>query len=245
MSPAPDRASLISAGSVVETAGRCQSPQEEPPPPSYLRLRVDFTPQPPILGEPEGTPSYGGPALTPVPPELGAGGDRNRHQPVLERTAAMTVPASPITFLFTDIEGSTKLWEQHPEAMRLALARHDALMREAVTERRGRVFKTIGDAFCVAFTSAPDALAAALTVQTALSRLAAGRDAAPARPHGPPHRPGGGAGRRLFRPDPQPGRPAAGNRPRGADAAVVVGPGGSRRTPCRPASRCETSRATG
>ena len=73
------------------------------------------------------------------------------------------------TFLFTDIAGSTKLWEQHPEAMRGALARHDALIRRAVADRWGRVFKTIGDAFCCAFTSAPDALAAALTVQAALS----------------------------------------------------------------------------
>ena len=80
----------------------------------------------------------------------------------------MTLSANPVTFLFTDIEGSTKLWEQHPQHMRLALARHDALMREAVTERRGRVFKTIGDAFCVAFASAPNALVAALTVQAAL-----------------------------------------------------------------------------
>ena len=80
----------------------------------------------------------------------------------------MTPPTHPVTFLFTDIEGSTKLWEQHPQAMRVALARHDDLMRSAVAERRGRVFKTIGDAFCIAFVSAPDALDAALAVQTAL-----------------------------------------------------------------------------
>ena len=80
----------------------------------------------------------------------------------------MTPPTRPLTFLFTDIEGSTKLWELHPQAMRVALARHDGLMRSAVAERQGRVFKTIGDAFCIAFASAPDALAAALAVQTAL-----------------------------------------------------------------------------
>jgi len=73
------------------------------------------------------------------------------------------------TFLFTDIEGSTKLWERYPDAMRGALARHDVLMRRAVADHQGRVFKTIGDAFCCAFTAAPDALAAALTVQAALS----------------------------------------------------------------------------
>lgn len=80
----------------------------------------------------------------------------------------MTVPASPPTFLFTDIEGSTKLWEQRPEAMRLALARHDALMHAEIAGRQGRVFKTIGDAFCAVFGSAPDALEAALAIQAAL-----------------------------------------------------------------------------
>ncbi len=80
----------------------------------------------------------------------------------------MPPPTMPVTFLFTDIEGSTKLWERHPDAMRAALARHDALVREAVAGRRGRVFKTVGDAFCAAFESAPDALAAALAVQAGL-----------------------------------------------------------------------------
>src|SRR5262249_38180638 len=71
--------------------------------------------------------------------------------------------------LFTDIEGSTKLWEQHPEAMRLALARHDALLRAAIEASHGAVFKTVGDAFCAAFTTAPDALAATVEAQRALS----------------------------------------------------------------------------
>jgi predicted ATPase/class 3 adenylate cyclase len=78
------------------------------------------------------------------------------------------MPASPtdtVTFLFTDIEGSTRLWEQHPEAMRDALARHDALLRGAIEGHGGSVFKTVGDAFCAAFTSAADALAAAVAAQ--------------------------------------------------------------------------------
>src|SRR5947209_7689560 len=79
------------------------------------------------------------------------------------------LPTGTITFLFTDIEGSTKLWEQQPDAMRLALARHDALLRVAIERNGGHVFKTIGDAFCAAFAQAPDALAAALTAQRALS----------------------------------------------------------------------------
>jgi class 3 adenylate cyclase len=55
-----------------------------------------------------------------------------------------------VTFLFTDIEGSTKLWEVHHEAMRGALARRDALAREFVEAHHGQAFKTVGDAFCVA-----------------------------------------------------------------------------------------------
>ena len=78
------------------------------------------------------------------------------------------LPTGTVTFLFTDIEGSTKLWEAHPEAMRVALARHDALLREAIVNANGYVFKTVGDAFCAAFASAPEAVAAALAVQLAL-----------------------------------------------------------------------------
>src|SRR5580704_9563925 len=80
-----------------------------------------------------------------------------------------TLPSETVTFLFTDIEGSTKLWEEHPEAMRSALARHDALLREAIDANEGHVFKTIGDAFCAAFHTAPEALNAALAAQQALN----------------------------------------------------------------------------
>ena len=58
------------------------------------------------------------------------------------------LPPGTITFLFTDIEGSTRLWEEHPEAMREALARHDELLRQAIESHGGQVFKTVGDAFC-------------------------------------------------------------------------------------------------
>jgi len=80
----------------------------------------------------------------------------------------LNLPSGIVTFLFTDIEGSTKLWEEHPEAMRAALARHDALLRQAIESNSGVVFKTVGDAFCAAFASAPDALHAALAAQRAL-----------------------------------------------------------------------------
>jgi len=74
-----------------------------------------------------------------------------------------------VTFLFTDIEGSTARWEGHPEAMRVALARHDALIRAAIVEHHGHVVKTMGDAFHAAFARAPDALAAALARRVTLA----------------------------------------------------------------------------
>src|SRR6266498_3573152 len=78
------------------------------------------------------------------------------------------LPTGTVTFLFTDIAGSTVLWEQHPQAMPDALARHDAILREATAAHGGVVFRTVGDAFCTAFASAPAALRAALAAQGAL-----------------------------------------------------------------------------
>jgi predicted ATPase/class 3 adenylate cyclase len=73
------------------------------------------------------------------------------------------------TYLFTDIEGSTRLWEQEPERMRPALARHDELTREAVEAHRGVVVKTTGDGFHAVFDDPLDALGAALQLQLALN----------------------------------------------------------------------------
>jgi len=78
-------------------------------------------------------------------------------------------PTGTVTFLFTDIEGSTKLWEQHPDAMRPALARHEALLADTIERHGGYVFKTVGDAFCAAFPTADTALEAALAAQLALA----------------------------------------------------------------------------
>ena len=77
-------------------------------------------------------------------------------------------PTGTLTFLFTDIEGSTKMWEHNAPAMQAALVRHDELIRRSVEERGGYVFKTVGDAFCCAFLTAPDALEAALETQRTL-----------------------------------------------------------------------------
>jgi class 3 adenylate cyclase len=84
------------------------------------------------------------------------------------RELMANLPTGTVTFLFTDIEGSTKLWERNPESMRAALTRHDAILREAIEEHSGFVFKTVGDAFCAAFPTAQDALGAALAAQRAL-----------------------------------------------------------------------------
>ncbi|MBC8102192.1 MAG: adenylate/guanylate cyclase domain-containing protein, partial [Cytophagales bacterium] len=85
-----------------------------------------------------------------------------------DRRISPRLPTGAVTFLFTDIEGSTKLWEAHPQAMQPALARHDALLREAIHAAGGVVFKTVGDAFCAAFSTPNDALHAALDAQRAL-----------------------------------------------------------------------------
>jgi len=77
-------------------------------------------------------------------------------------------PTGTLTFLFTDIEGSTRLWERDAPAMQAALARHDELLRRAIEEHGSYLFKTVGDAYCCAFPIAPDALEAALEAQRLL-----------------------------------------------------------------------------
>src|SRR5215475_3400586 len=84
------------------------------------------------------------------------------------------LPTGTVTFLFTDIEGSTRLWEEQPDTMKVTLARHDALLRAAIETNGGVVFKTIGDAFCAAFATAPEALEAALAAQQSLHQVRAG-----------------------------------------------------------------------
>ena len=77
-------------------------------------------------------------------------------------------PTGNVTFFFTDIQGSTAMWERDPVAMQSALSRHDAILKGSIEERGGYVFKTVGDAFCAAFPTATGALEAALAAQRAL-----------------------------------------------------------------------------
>ena len=79
------------------------------------------------------------------------------------------LPTGTVTFLFTDIESSTRMMEGHPEAYRAALARHHAILREAVEAHQGYVFETLGDGIYAAFEHSTTAVAAApRTAQLAL-----------------------------------------------------------------------------
>jgi predicted ATPase/class 3 adenylate cyclase/DNA-binding CsgD family transcriptional regulator len=79
-----------------------------------------------------------------------------------------SLPIGTVTFLFTDIEGSTRLLEGQPEEYRVALARHDAIIRQAVAAHAGVVVQSRGDGFCAAFTSPLEAVGAALDSQIGL-----------------------------------------------------------------------------
>ena len=76
-----------------------------------------------------------------------------------------TAPIGEVTLVFTDVEGSTALWEAAPVEMREALELHDQLMRRTIDEYQGYEVKTEGDAFMVAFQHPKDALAWCLAVQ--------------------------------------------------------------------------------
>jgi predicted ATPase/class 3 adenylate cyclase len=77
-------------------------------------------------------------------------------------------PSGFVSFLFTDVEGSTRLWEHDPEAMAASLALHDEILRRGASSKEGHVFSTAGDAFAVAFATPEEALEAALDVQRQL-----------------------------------------------------------------------------
>lgn len=82
--------------------------------------------------------------------------------------ALPTHPTGTVTFLFTDVEGSTRLWEEASEQMARALEKHDSILRSTIEGHGGYVFSTAGDAFSAAFTRAGDALAAAVDAQRLL-----------------------------------------------------------------------------
>ena len=88
---------------------------------------------------------------------------------VEEGVGVAELPTGTVTFLFTDLEGSTRLWEEHPDAMRTALAQHDDVLRSTIESHGGSVVKQRGDGFHAVFATAHDALDAAVGAQVALA----------------------------------------------------------------------------
>ena len=88
-------------------------------------------------------------------------------QVVIDAGAA-DLPSGTVTFLFTDIEGSTRRWESDPTAMRAALSAHDAVLAAAIESHDGRLFKHTGDGVIAAFASAQGAVSAAIQAQLEL-----------------------------------------------------------------------------
>ena len=87
----------------------------------------------------------------------------------------MQATTGVVTFLFTDVEGSSRLWEQEPARMRSAMERHDAIVKAAVAERRGKVVKMLGDGVHAAFDDPLNAVAAAIAIQQGLAEATATR----------------------------------------------------------------------
>jgi predicted ATPase/class 3 adenylate cyclase len=79
------------------------------------------------------------------------------------------LPSGTVTFLLTDLEGSTRMWEQDPTAMKAAMVRHDELLEKTIAAHRGHVFARMGDGMATAFATARDAVFAAATFQQALA----------------------------------------------------------------------------
>ncbi len=92
------------------------------------------------------------------------------HRPSCWEAAIPNLPTGTVTFLFSDIEGSTRLWEQHPETMRQALTRHDAIIEGEVARHAGMVVRPRGegDSRFAVFARASDAVAAAVAIQQTL-----------------------------------------------------------------------------
>ena len=80
----------------------------------------------------------------------------------------VALPSGTVTFLFTDVEGSTRLWDEYPDVMRNAMARHDEILRVAIAAHDGHVVKSAGDGFLAVFATVHDAVTAAVAAQLAL-----------------------------------------------------------------------------
>ena|SRR6185312_10883570 len=81
------------------------------------------------------------------------------------------LPTGTVTFLITDLEGSTRMWEQFPDAMRAAMVRHDELLQRAIATHRGYLFSRMGDGMAAAFATAADAVSSAVAIKQALAEV--------------------------------------------------------------------------
>jgi class 3 adenylate cyclase len=96
---------------------------------------------------------------------------RSSRTVIMPQHRSLTMPELPhgtVTFLFTDIEGSTALWERNRQAMAATVDRHLHLLRAEIEAHGGAQFKTVGDAVQAAFSTAPSAIAAAVAAQRTL-----------------------------------------------------------------------------
>src|SRR5215208_5412556 len=98
----------------------------------------------------------------------------SRRRPTIMTRIMREAPGDPLTFVFADLESSTRLWERFPDAMKGAMERHDDILREAVNGAGGRVVKVTGDGLMAVFVSPSAAVAAALEAQRELQREAWG-----------------------------------------------------------------------
>jgi class 3 adenylate cyclase len=85
-------------------------------------------------------------------------------------STAQSLPTGTVTFLFTDIEGSTLLAQQYPGTWEALRERHQIILRSAMDAYHGFIFQMVGDAFCVAFTTVGDGLCAAVEAQRRLQQ---------------------------------------------------------------------------
>ena len=127
-------------------------------------------------GQAPGAPAAAESGATVVRPVTG--GDRGVPEPGRsgrgEGGGTRELPQGTVTFLFTDLEGSTRRWEAHPAQMRDALARHNTILRGAVESHGGVVFSTMGDGLAAVFASARDAVRAVLAAHAGAGRSGLG-----------------------------------------------------------------------
>ena len=155
------------------------------------------------------------------------------------------LPSGTVTFFFTEVEGSTRLWEEHPDAMRDAMARHDELLRDAVESHDGLIVKTTGDGFHAVFATAHDAVAAAVAAQTGAGRGRLEHRGDRSRPDGDAYRRGRGSRRRLLRQRGEPRRAADVGGARRTDRRVAGDRRAARTTRCPRSTGSSTWVSTG